>query len=83
MVTPSWKQSLLVSANGAKQRVEIALPHTVGMWDETEPVVIALAKGRNVLRFSHKNDGYAKGFSIKDFKLSPVSAKVSLGPANR
>jgi hypothetical protein len=82
VVTPSWKQSLVLNVDGAKP-VEIPLPHTVGMWDDTEPVVIPLAKGKNVLRFSHKSDGYAKGFSIKEFTLTPVSNRVSLVPSSR
>lgn len=73
VVTPSWKQSLLLTANDAKQPVEIALPFTVGMWDMTQPVEVGLAKGKNVLRFSRKSDGYEKGFSIKDFTLAPVA----------
>lgn len=71
VVTPSWKQHLLVSAN-AKQPVDMALPHTVGLWSVTEPVDVELVKGRNVLRFTHKGEGYAKGFTIKDFTLTPV-----------
>ncbi len=71
LVTPSWQQHLRVSANGADP-VNIALPHTVGLWDTTEPVEIELAAGRNVLRFSHTSDGYPKGFSIKEFTLTPA-----------
>lgn len=73
VVTPSWKQSLMVAANEVAQPVEMDLPFTVGMWDTTSPVEVELVKGKNVLRFSHKSEGYAKGFSIKDFTLSPVS----------
>jgi hypothetical protein len=83
VVTPSWQQSLLVSANDAEQPVEIPLPHTVGMWDETKPVVVALAKGKNVLRMTRKSDGYEKGFSIRKFILTPVSGQVSLVPKSR
>jgi len=82
VVTPSWKQSLLVSANGAKKPVELPLPHTVGMWETTKPVVIELAKGKNVLRFTR--EGSVKGVTIKDFTLTPVgSSKVSLVPKSR
>jgi len=73
VVTPSWKQSLLVTANDANKPVEIELPHTVGMWETTEPVEVELVEGENVLRFSHKSDGYAKGFTIKDFTLKPAN----------
>lgn len=70
IVTPSWKQSLLVRVNDAKEPIEIALPHTVGMWDKSQPVEIELTKGKNVLRFSREGD--VKGVTIKDFTLSPV-----------
>jgi hypothetical protein len=73
VVTPSWKQNLLVTANDAKEPVVIALPFTVGMWETTAPVEIELAKGSNTLRFSHATEVNAKGFSIKEFKLTPVS----------
>lgn len=76
VVTPSWKQNLLVSANGENQ-AKISLPHTVGMWERTEPVTIQLRKGKNILEFSHQTDGYAKGFSIKEFRLTPSSGLVS------
>ena len=70
MVTPSWKQHLLVAVNGAREPIDIALPHTVGMWDKTAPVEVALVKGRNVLRFSRNEP--VKGLTIKDFTLTSV-----------
>jgi len=70
VVTPSWKQHLLVAANGAKEPTDIALPFTVGMWEKTEPVEVSLVKGRNVLRFSRNEP--VKGLTIKDFTLTPV-----------
>ena len=71
VVTPSWKQSLTVTANDAGQPVAMPLPFTVGMWETTEPVEIDLAKGRNVLRFS-RPDATA-GVTIKEFTLSPLA----------
>jgi len=71
VVTPSWKQHLMVTANGAKELIDIALPYTVGMWDKTQPVEITLAKGKNVLTFSREHEGL-KGLTIKDFTLRPV-----------
>ncbi|MAG58034.1 MAG: hypothetical protein CMJ83_17245 [Planctomycetes bacterium] len=71
VVTPSWKQHLLVAANGAKEPTDIALPFTVGMWDRTEPVEVSLVKGTNVLTFS-RNHGGLKGVTIKDFTLTPI-----------
>jgi hypothetical protein len=73
VVTPSWHQSLILTTNDAKEPVEIPLPFTVGMWDQTAPVTIELTKGTNVLRFTRKSEGNAKGFSIRDFTLTPMS----------
>jgi len=72
VVTPSWKQHLLVAVNGAEKPTDIALPHTVGTWDRTEPVEVALVKGRNVLRFSREHEGL-KGVTIRDFTLKPLN----------
>jgi hypothetical protein len=72
VVTPSWKQHLFVAANGAKEPIDIALPFTVGMWDETEPVEVALVQGKNVLTFSRQHDRL-KGVTIKEFTLTPVN----------
>ena len=71
VVTPSWKQHLFVSVNGAKDLVDMALPFTVGMWDTTTPVELDLVKGRNVLTFSREHEN-VKGLSIRDFTLTPV-----------
>jgi len=70
VVTPSWKQHLLVAVNGAAEPTDIALPYTVGMWDKTQPVEVSLVTGRNVLRFSRNEP--VKGLTIKDFTLRPV-----------
>ena len=72
VVTPSWKQQLQVLTNGSQEPENIELPHTVGLWKDTSPVEITLKAGSNILEFSHKKDGYAKGFSIKSFTLTPV-----------
>ena len=45
-----------------------ALPFAVGMWDKTKPVEVKLAKGENVLTFTHQG---GKGVSIRDFTLTP------------
>ena len=76
VATPSWKQSLFVEANDSKKKVAIELPHTVGMWRKTAPVVIELTKEKNVLRFSREGD--VKGITIKDFTLVPTSRGVTL-----
>jgi hypothetical protein len=72
VVTPSWKQHLLVAVNGAKEPIDIALPFTVGMWDKTQPVEVSLVKGKNVLRFSREHENL-KGVTIRDFTLEPLN----------
>jgi len=71
VATPSWKQNLLLVVNDTKQRITIPLPHTVGLWGQSAPVVIELEKGKNLLSFSRA--GEVKGVSIKDFTLTPVT----------
>lgn len=71
VVTPSWKQHLLVAVNAATELIDIELPFTVGMWDTTQPVIITLTKGTNVLTFSRTEP--IKGLTIKDITLAPVS----------
>jgi hypothetical protein len=72
VATPSWKQGLTIVVNGSGQAVDMPLPYTVGMWENSEPVEIELAKGSNVLRFNREGD--VKGVSIRDFTLTPVKA---------
>ena len=62
----------MISVNGASEPVKLELPHTVGMWETTAPVILDLKTGENVLVLNHQTDGYDKGFSIHHFKLTPV-----------
>jgi len=70
VVTTSADQHLLLAANGAQAPADIAVPFTVGKWDQTPPVELALVKGRNVLCFSRPDP--VKGLTIKDFTLTPL-----------
>lgn len=72
VVSPSWKQQLQLAVNGSEKQTDIALPHTVGMWDKTQPANVTLVKGKNVLAFSRDHEGL-KGVSIKDFTLTPLN----------
>lgn len=78
VATPSWQQNLVLSVNGKDGVGEIPLPHTVGMWDFTKPIKVELKRGMNTLRFSHRADGQAKGFTIKEFQLAPVPAHARM-----
>ena len=70
VATVSPDQRLLVFANEAKEPIDIAAPYTIGKWDKTPPVEVALVKGKNVLRFTRNEP--VKGLAIKDFTLTPV-----------
>lgn len=72
VVTTSHQQHLKVTANGGTEPVDIALPFTTGMWDETPAVKIPLVEGSNVLVVAHSSEGAEKGVTIKDFTLTPV-----------
>jgi len=73
VVTPSWQQKLLISVNDDEEAVELELPHTVGLWEETKPIQLQLKRGKNTLRFSHTTSGKPKGFAIHELTLSPSS----------
>lgn len=70
VVTPSWRQNVLLIVNGSKSAIDIPLPFTVGMWDTTEPVTVELKEGKN--HFHFKREGGVKGITLKDFTLTPV-----------
>lgn len=75
VATPSWKQNLSVIANG--KAVEFEMPHTVGLWQTTKPVQVELKQGKNTLTFSRKGvkrEVEPKGFSIRDYTLTPVKS---------
>jgi hypothetical protein len=70
VVTAQEGQTFLVQANDAKEPVEIAVPYTIGKWQQTKPVQFSLVNGKNVLHVALK-DG-SRGVTIKDFTLIPV-----------
>ncbi len=63
-------QKFLFAANDAKQPVELAVPYTVGLWQQTKPLEISLTKGQNAINFALK-DG-SRDVTVKDFTLTPV-----------
>ncbi len=68
VVTVTGDQHLLVSVNGAEVPVDMVLPLTMGMWEQSTAVAIPLVKGRNTLTFSRGGDNI-RGVTIKDFML--------------
>jgi hypothetical protein len=60
-------QKFLFAANDARPPIEVAVPCTVGLWQQTRPVEVSLARGRNVLHFEIQPG--SRGVTIKDFTL--------------
>lgn len=52
-----------------QQAVEIAVPYTMGKWEQTTPVEVSLVNGRNSLLFTRPAG--SRGLAIKDFTLTP------------
>lgn len=71
LVTPAPKQHLFLKVNDADDRIDIALPYTIGMWGVLEPVEIQMKKGQNELTF-HRGHYFMRGVTIRDFTLTPV-----------
>ena len=69
VATPSWKQGLKLGVNGSGPPIDLPLPFTVGMWENSDPIEIELVQGANILRFTR--EGNVKGVSIRDFTLTP------------
>ena len=59
-----------LTPNAAKTPIKIDIPNTVGMWEDTMPVEIALVKGKNTLSFTRQT--VHNGLAIKDFTLKPL-----------
>jgi hypothetical protein len=68
VVTVHNDGQLQLTANQAKDPVAMTIPYTCGKWEQTKPVEVALAQGKNVLSFSKPE----RGFTFKDFTLTPV-----------
>ena len=63
-------QKLQFAANAATTPLELAVPYTIGMWQQTPPLEVTLVKGPNVLNFESKPG--SRGVAIKEFTLTPV-----------
>ena len=70
VVTAQQDQKFMVAANLPTKPVEIAVPYTIGKWEQTKPVDVTLVKGKNVLYFALQED--SRGVSIKQLTLQPV-----------
>jgi len=71
VVTPKHSQRVNVTANGDEQPTVMAMPFTVGDWQDSEPVTLSLKQGENTLRFWRDNPPQS-GLAIKSFTLKPA-----------
>ena len=51
--------------------VNVILPYSKGMWQQTEPQVVELREGRNSIMVTFRAPN--RGVSIKAFQLKPVN----------
>lgn len=65
---PKTVENATAELQQGRASVELALPDTIGRWDKTEPVMIELKAGRNVLKFH----GTAR-VTLGPFTLTPAS----------
>jgi hypothetical protein len=85
VVTVNRDQSLQLTLNGGDTPLDVPLPYTIGRWQDTKPVRISLAKGRNTLSFTrsvpaefaklvwtHSGPEYG-GVTIRSLTLTPTS----------
>lgn len=70
LTTVQTGQQFLFAMNGSKEGIETAVPYTLGMWQQSEPIEATLNKGKNTLRFGLKEG--SKGVTIKEFTLTEV-----------
>ena len=61
---------MLFATNNSKQPIEVTVPYTIGKWEQTPAAQVALAQGKNSLRFTRPEG--SRGLTIKEFTLTPV-----------
>ncbi len=67
--TVTCKQTCLLRLN-RRTPIDIDLPFSQGMWEDTKPVTINLCQGRNMLMFTCRAPN--RGVSIKRSALTPI-----------
>ncbi len=61
---------LFVVDSKKSSSIEVPVPYTVGMWQQSNPVVVTLERGKNTLHVELKPG--SRGVSIKEFTLTRV-----------
>ena len=71
-------QDLIVTVNGGSDKVNLPVYYTIGYWNETQPIKITLAKGKNTLTFLRYS---TQQISIKEFFLYKTKPAVPAPPS--
>jgi hypothetical protein len=71
VVTVNYVQTLNVSVNDDPAEIKLTLPFTSGKWQDSEPVVLDLKQGTNIVKLSRTNPPQY-GIAIKSFTLKLV-----------
>ncbi|MGB1929120.1 MAG: hypothetical protein ACPIA2_09610 [Mariniblastus sp.] len=69
VATVSPKQEIILRLN-RRTLIDISLPYTKGMWDQSTPVTVDLKEGRNTLMFTCRAPN--RGVTMKEIQLVPV-----------
>lgn len=69
VATVSTQQSVIFRLN-RRTLVNATLPYTKGMWQQSDPEIIELRKGRNSIMVTLRAPN--RGVSLKEFQLKPV-----------
>jgi len=69
VVTVGRDQNCMIRLN-RRTMLDLDLPSTWGMWEDTKPVEVELKEGRNTIMFTCKAPN--RGVSLKSFTLKPV-----------
>lgn len=68
VVTVHGEQKLPLTLNDATTSIDVPIPFTIGAWQTTAPVEIALTEGTNALMFARPS----QAFALKDITLTLV-----------
>ena len=72
MVAVNYEQTLSVTVNDDPQQTKLNFPYSMsGHWQESEPIVVDLKQGINILKFSRTNPPQY-GIAVKSFTLKPL-----------
>ena len=69
MATVAPKQQAILRLN-RRVMLDVPLPYTKGMWQDSEPLIVELNEGRNSFQFTCRAPN--RGITVKELRLVPV-----------